>query len=697
MARRVAGQDGTPGRESALLLRSASAAVSAAAFVAAFPPFDLGGLAWVALVPLLAAADRLPPRGAFWLGYAWGVVALGGELWWLTTFGAAVWVLGAALLGVFPALTLGAAAWIRRGREGPLDALMLAALWTAVEFLRGLGPLGFPWALLGESQHGALVVSQIASIVGVYGVSFLVALVNAALAACLTRSRPFIPLALAAACVVATLVWGTAVLRQPVIPTDGRGAFIAAVVQPNYAVRLTWDQDRAARDLDTLERLTHEAASRGASLIVWPETASPTDVPGDPATRARISAWARHDHVSLITSSLEGGQTNSAFSFAPDGLLTGRYDKRRLVPFSEFGERAGVHPGVLPTPRGGVGVTICFESTFPELSRDSVAAGAGLLAVITNDAWFDGRVAPAQHAAIAPFRAIEEGRFLLRSANSGESMIIDPHGRVLAGLPLGARGVLAAQVAARGDLTPFARYGYLFGWTAVLAAGAALLPRALSAVDPVRAPAFRRLLTVSLIPLAAVLATSGLHACRWIRGCAFTQGVGEAALSLPVLTVLAATVVLSLKSRGLDLGLRFRPAAFAAALVAGLAVVAGLAAMAVRGFSAHGTAPVPAAPPGGWVLGTAVQIVLVGLTLEWWLRGLVFAAASAWRGWPAAVVWAALLGAAAAAPRGAEAMVWGLASGVAFGLIRARWPQVPALAIAHGVGNVLLGFMLPPW
>ncbi len=679
-----------------LLLWVLAIAVSAAAYVAAFPPFDLGGLAWVALVPLLVAAGRLPLRGAFWLGYAWGVAALGGVLWWITTFGPAVWLLGAALLGVFPALTLGAAAWLRRRRDGPFDPLMVAALWTAVEFLRGLGPLGFPWALLGASQHGALVVSQIASVVGVYGVSFLVVLVNATLAACLTRSRPFVPLAVAAAAVVATFLWGNAALRQPVIPPDGRGAFVAAVVQPNYAVRLTWDQARAARDLDTLERLTHDAASRGAALIVWPETASPTDVSDDPATRARISAWARRDRVSLIASSLEGGQTNSAFSFAPDGLLTGRYDKRRLVPFSEFGERAGVNPGVLPTPRGGVGVTICFESTFPELSRDSVVAGAGLLAVITNDAWFDGRVAPAQHAAIAPFRAIEEGRFLLRAANSGESMIIDPHGRVLAALPLGARGVLAARVAVRGELTPFARYGYLFGWATVLAVGAALFPRALSAADPVSAPEARRLLAVSLIPLAAVLATSGLHACGWVRGCATAQGAGEAALSLPVLAVLAATIVLSLRHRELDLGLRFRPAAFVPALVVGAGTVAGLASVAVHGFAAHGTAPVPATPPGGWILGTAVQIAVVGLTLEWWLRGLVFAAASAWRGWPAAVVWAALLGTAAAVPRGAEAMVWALVSGLVFGLIRARWPQVPALAIAHGLGNVLLGFMLSP-
>ncbi len=651
-------------------------------------------------MPLFIAAGRRPPREAFWLGYAWGVVALGGVLWWLTTFGAAVWALAAALMGVFPALTLGAAASIGGGREGRLDALRLAVMWTAVEYLRGLGPLGFPWALLGESQHRALVVSQIASVLGVCGVSFLVALVNASLS-CLLLRRQVLRSAMAAAmAVVAAVLWGNAALRAPVVPPDGR-AFAAAIVQPDYARRTQWDPDRAARDLDVLSRLTHEAAAQGAQttvsqgaqaataqgpvLVVWPETASPTDVAGDPATLAALRAWVRRDHVALIASSLEGGVTNSAFSMAPDGVLMGRYDKVRLVPFAEFGERAGRGPGILPTPVGTAGVAICFESTFPELARRSVTAGAEVLTVLTNDAWFDGAVAPAQHAAIAPFRAIEEGRYLLRAANSGQSMIIDPHGRVVAALPLGNRGVLAARVAPRHELTPYTRYGFRFGWAAVLAGALMVLPRVLAlAVDPSGRPGLARLVAVSVLPLAALVAATWLPAA----------GAG-AVMPLPVLAALAATLLLSLGRSPSDLGLR--AAGFAPALLAGLAVVAGLTGLAVRAMSVHGAPPQPSPPPGGWVQGSAAQILVVGLTFEWWLRGLVFAEAAAWRGWRVATVWAALLGAAAGVPRGAEAMVWGLVSGLAFGLIRARWPQVPALAIAHGAGNVALGFLLSSW
>lgn len=675
-----------------IFLRFLAAAVSGAAFVAAFPPYDLGSLAWVALVPLLLAAGRRPPREAFWLGYVWGIVGLGGVLSWFTAFGAVVWMLGAVLLGVFPALALGAAAWIGGGGEGRFDALRLAVLWTAIEYLRGLGPLGFPWALLGESQHRAVVVSQIASVAGVHGVSFLVALVNASLACLILRQQVLRSLLVAALAVAAAVLWGTAALRAPAIPPDGR-TFAAAIVQPDYAIRLRWDPERAARDLDVLGRLTHEAATMGAQavgahgpvLVVWPETASPTDVPGDPATLARLRSWVRRDHISLIASSLEGGLTNSAFSVAPGGMLLGRYDKVHLVPFAEFGEQAGRDSGLLRTPVGDVGVAICFESTFPEVARRSVMAGAVLLTVLTNDAWFDGPLAPTQHAAIAPFRAIEEGRYLLRAANSGPSMIIDPHGRVIGALPLGARGVVAARVAPRRGLTPYARYGYLFGWATVLGGVLLVLPRAFAPrAAQSGSPGLARLLTVSTLPLAAL----GVAA-------RFSTPAAGPVVPLPVLAVLVTTALLSRGRSRQDLGLR--AAGFVPALLTGLAVVAGLTVVAVRALTAHGAAPQPLVPPGGWVLGGAAQVLVVGMTFEWWLRGLVFADAAAWQGLTVAILWSAVLGMAAGIPRGAEAMVWGLLSGLIFGLIRARWSQVPALAVAHGAGNIALGFLLSPW
>jgi len=638
-------------------------------------------------VPLFLATHACAPRQAFWLGYSWGIVALGGVLWWLTAFGLPVWVMAAGLFAVFPAVTMAGIAWMERGRRGTVVLLGVPILWTAVEFLRSQGPLGFPWALLGESQHRALAVSQVASVAGVYGVTYLVVLVNAALYLLLTRRTTILSIALAGAAIVGVIAWGSHMLRLPLPVT-----MTAAVVQPDYVTRSRWHASPPGRDLALLEQLTAEAAARGATLVVWPETASPTDVLGDRATFEAVRTWARRDRISLIASSLEGGRTNSAFSFAPSGMFLGRYDKVRLVPFAEFGEKAGRVPNPLPVPQGAVGVMICFESTFPDLARREVTLGAGLLAVITNDAWFGGSSPPVQHAALASFRAIEEGRYLLRAANSGWSQIIDPRGRVLAELRPGERGTVSAGVAPLGGLTPYARLGDVFGWGAVFAGAVLLRPsgtRVASSGATTRE--LVRLLVVSIVPLAALL--GGLRAASMFD--LRSIPVGGAFLPLPILAVLAATVTLSPGRSARDLG--FQVAGFVPAAAAGLAAVGALAGVALFAFSAQGSTPALPPPAGGWWSGSAVQVLVVGLGLEWWLRGLVFAAAQEWRGWKLAVLWASVLGGVAGLPLGAEAIVWGICSGLLFGLIRARWAQIPALALAHGAGGILLAFLIPPW
>jgi apolipoprotein N-acyltransferase len=658
---------------------------SGAAFVASFPPFDAGGLAWVALVPLFLAAHGRSPRAAFGLGYVWGIVALGGVLGWIAAFGVAVWVIASALVAVFPAAALAAVSWVHTERTRPFLFLEIPIMWTAVEFLRSQGPLGFPWALAGESQHRALLVSQIASVTGVYGISFLVVLVNATLAALALR-RTALPLAVTGLTLAGVALWGSAALRDPVPAT-----MTAAVVQPNYATRARWHASSPERDLGVLEDLTGEAAARGATLVVWPETASPTDIAGDPATEALIRSWVRRDHISLVASSLEGGRTNSAFSFAPSGALTGHYDKVRLVPFAELGDSPGRGPVILPTPAAGLGVAICFESIFPEIARRDVLDGASVLAVLTNDAWFDGGAAPAQHAAIAPFRAIEEGRYLLRAANSGWSQIIDPRGRVLGSL-LGARGVLTARIAPLHGLTPYARAGDVFGWAVVLLGAVLAFPRARAFLGgETRRREFIRLLVVSLVPLIVLLGAARASSLIGGEGVA----IGPVVLPVPLLVLLAVTAVVSRGRAARDVGVQV--AGFLPAGVVGLAAVAAFSATALLAFSREGVMVGLPPPPGGWWAGTAVQVVIVGAGLEWWLRGLVFDAAAAWRGWGVAVPWSALLGTVAASPRGPEAMVWGLCAGLSLGFIRARWAQVPALALAHGVGNVLLGFVISPW
>ena len=658
--------------------------VSALAYVLAFPVPDLGVLAWVALVPLLVAVHHRAPRDAFRLGYLWGLIAYGGVLWWLTTFGPAVWALAAMLVAVAPALAVLAVSWVERDHGGPWIAVWIALIWTAMEFLRSQGPLGFPWALLGATQHGALPVIQIAAVTGIYGVTFLVALVNGVAYTLVTNRARLLPVCATALLLLSTLLSGSTALRDPV-PTT----FAAAAVQPNFVTRPQFGSATPARDLADLRQLTAEAAGRGAALVVWPETASPVDLLGDRGVLGTIGSWAQRHRVSVIATSLEGGRTNSAFAVAPSGSLMGRYDKVRMVPFAEIGEQAGQSLTPLALPPARVGVAICFESIFSGLARQSVRQGADLLAVLTNDAWFDGATAPAQHAALAPFRAIEEGRYLIRAANQGTSAIFDPHGRALDQLPLGARGVVIARVAPLRGLTIYARAGDLFAWTATLAAASLVLPRALAFVgEEAGTPAFARLLTDSALPLLVLAAATRLSG-------PVGTAIGPAAVPIALVALLVVIVLLSGGRSRAELGLRF--GGFVPVAAIGFAFVGGLALIVRHAFGTQGASVDLVPPQGGWWLGTTVQVAIVGLALEWWLRGLVFADAVAWRGWRLAVVWSALLGALAVASRGPETMAWALCAGAVLGLIRARWAQVPALAVVHGVGNVVLGFLISSW
>jgi hypothetical protein len=158
--------------------------------------------------------------------------------------------------------------------------------------------------------------------------------------------------------------------------------------------------------------------------------------------------------------------------------------------------------------------------------------------------------------------------------------------------------------------------------------------------------------------------------------------------------VLAAAALMSRRRSAPAIGFG-RGVAPAAAV--SLACVGAIGGIVLRAFTAHGGELPLTAPPGGWWAGTAADVGVVGLSVEWWLRGLVYAAAVEWRGQAWAVGWSAALGAIAGSVRGPEAEVWGLVAGLAFGAVRTRWAQVPALALAHGIGEAVLGFLFMPW
>ncbi|MDR7474364.1 MAG: apolipoprotein N-acyltransferase [Armatimonadota bacterium] len=654
-----------------MAIRLMGAVVSGLLLWAAFPPLDRGALVWVALVPLLWSLRGTTPREAFRLGYTSGAVWFALTLFWITLFGIVPWALLAAFLALY---TGGFAALLRwmSPRSSLRDLLLVPLLWTAVETVRSTGPLAFPWALLGVSQHRLLPLLQLAALGGVSLVSFAVALGNAAATLVLVRPGR---MAVAGAAVAVALalgggvVYGTVRLRQPLVDV-----LRVAVLQPNIPPLRKGDAATQKTQMAVMAHLVREARARGAELIVFPETAVPLNLFGPTGVLPKVAAWAP-DRVVVATSfeAASDGVRNSAVVMQ-DGVVQGSYAKRRLVPFGEAGVTPGERGDPIPTRAGYLSIAICYESAFAEIARRGTRPGAGPLVVVTNDGWFGTSAGPAQHAAYAALRAVETGRPVARAANTGISMIVDPLGRVRAQLPLDRGGWLVADVPASMP-TPYLAGGWMFAPAVVALAVLLLLPAAGRALrEAWQEGSFRQLVYALAGPGLLVGLQRPLERLMGVAG----------AWVLPVGVLLAARAV---AGRG---GLAFRPRRAPLSALLGLAIVGGLGAVMISGYGRYGFLFRPAPPPGGWLTGGAL-LLLGALAWEGWLRGAVFTSARAWRGTPAALVLSTLPPLLVLPARPPEVLIWSLLVGGVFGLIRLATGDVLGLALPRAAGLALLG------
>ncbi len=488
-------------------------AISGAVLVLAFPPFNIGAAAWVAFVPLFFALEGANWKHGLASGYAFGLAFFLGTVYWVIHsmyyYGgipAYISVLAmfslAAYLAVYPGLfgLLAAAS----GRAGPWVCLLLVpALWTATEFARGRLFTGLPWVLAGYSQAHYLPVVQVADITGVWGVSYLVVFVNAAVYLGL---RPFVrkdsrfparAIAAAVAVVAIVLVYGFVRISEVDSDVKGWPFMRAAVAQGSIDQSVKWDKSFQKETLDIYRGLTLKAARDGATLVVWPETAVPFFFDAERIKNGEVGSIARDSGSYLLTGAPsynynretgKGAYYNSAYLVSPSGDPVGRYDKTHLVPFGEYVPLKRLFPffekltapigdfsegpGALPMKfeDEGIGTLICYESIFPSIAAASVRNGSTLLVNITNDAWFGRTAAPYQHFEMAILRAVENRVFLLRAANTGVSGIIGPAGRVMQSSGLFEKTVLVGRVGfRRGTFTPYTRYGDVFAWGCVAA------------------------------------------------------------------------------------------------------------------------------------------------------------------------------------------------------------------------------------
>jgi apolipoprotein N-acyltransferase len=265
-----------------------------------------------------------------------------------------------------------------------------------------------------------------------------------------------------------------------------------------------WDGRYQQETINIYRKLTEDASNRQARLVIWPETAIPYYYDPEEVKDGQIGALARSASTYILTGSPAYNYNpelnkvtyfNSAFLIDPKGETVGRYDKYHLVPFGEYLPLRGILPfekltagigdfteGQGPVPitfgEASIGTLVCFESIFPEIARGHVKNGATLLATITNDAWFGRTSAPSQHFQMAVFRAVENKAFLVRSANTGVSGVIDPLGRVRNSTGLYERTAVVDDVGLRkGPLTFYTIYGDVFAWGCSIISAAFLVLR----------------------------------------------------------------------------------------------------------------------------------------------------------------------------------------------------------------------------
>jgi len=465
-----------------------------------FPTANIWPLAFVALVPVLAAwiLHAPSPRDAFRAGFLFGFSMYLTELWWIVRLipSADVTIPGlmspallllALYMAVFPAAVFWLITWVGlRGRASyPGVVVAFPAVWVLLEAVKSRGLMAFPWGSIGYALCDVPALIQSAEWFGIVGLSFVVALVNVLIAGVFTvRKTPArIAVAICAVGVVAAM-WthGRAAIANW-SPGDAPRVKVA-IVQPNVDLVVKWKPEFRDSTLALIERLSVEAAQAGAELIVFPETSAPVYIEGNSQYKSRLVALSRRLGVPIYIGFLDyrydgPGATlnifNSSGLFTPSGGLS-KYDKNHLLPFGEalplsdrfrwlrkieFGQanfqsgtaRGPIDAGIRFTP------LICFESVFPYLCARGVAGGSQMFVNITNDGWFGDTPGPYQHAQMSILRAVEFRRYVVRSANSGVSWVVEPTGDISQELGLYVGGTILADVAALDGRTLYSRLG----------------------------------------------------------------------------------------------------------------------------------------------------------------------------------------------------------------------------------------------
>jgi len=461
-----------------------------------FPKFNLSFFGWISLIPLLFILTGKKPKSSFLLGLIAGFSHYAILLYWIPSvpahygnlsFGLSFLVY--MLLVLFLALYWAFFSLIfsKLYRSYPKLSFLAAPLvWISMEYILTYVMTGFPWCLLGYSQFKNLFFIQLASITGIYGLSFFLVLFQSMFVFSI-RFRKRSPFFVALGLILLIHLGGFLSLKKG---TPAENTFTASVIQGNVSSDIYWDRISTQEILELFDRhlnLSQRSYTEGAGLIIWPEFSVPLCFSCSEELyryfKERLFKFVMDTNCTLLLGTNEQKSSqektqyfNTALGLRPD-LSMSQYYKMHLVPFGEytpykkiffFIEKVthaigditpGTQYSLHPYKSLKFGSPICYEIIFPNQVRKFTKKGANFLVTITNDGWYGKSSAPYQHFAMAVLRAVENRRYLLRAATTGISGIIDPYGRILSQSELMTKTYLLGKITPSEKLTFYTRFG----------------------------------------------------------------------------------------------------------------------------------------------------------------------------------------------------------------------------------------------
>ncbi len=470
----------------------------------AFPKFNLSFFIWIAIIPFLFIISKKTPKQSFLLGMVAGFSFYAVLLYWIPDVPAhfgdlsiglsiLIYIVFMLVLSLFWAFFSLSFSIIRR--SFPLSAFFIAPfLWVVFEYALAHILTGFPWGFVGYAQYENLFFIQMASLTGIYGLSFFIVLLQSLFVlSILSRKKTYFFIGLV---LVLFIHIGGFLSLKKVTPTSK--TFQASVIQGNVSSDIYWPDisyEEIQQLFDEHIDLTNTASASGSQLIIWPEFSVPLCF-SCPSEFYQIFKRTLFQFVQETQSTLLLGTNemfpykdtnqyfNTALCLSPDLSYT-EYHKIHLVPFGEYtpykkifsfinkmthaigeitpGEEFRLHS--FKTIQ--FGSPICYEIIFPNLVRKFTKSGAQFLTTLTNDGWYGQSSAPYQHFAIAVLRAVENRRFLLRAATTGISGIVDPYGRILAKSELETQTFLTGHITPLSSKTLYSLTGDVFAYTSL--------------------------------------------------------------------------------------------------------------------------------------------------------------------------------------------------------------------------------------